>query len=482
MRTDACCLPLLLVVVLSSATAVAAAEANRPNVVLILTDNHGPWTLGCYGNPEIRTPNIDRLAREGIRFTRCYSSNAVCSPTRATLLTGLLPSQHGVHCYLGAGRAQIGPDAFNTIEEFRSLPEILAETGYVCGLSGKWHLGDNLHPQEGFSYWITKPHGHTSTFYDAQVIEHGRTRKEPQYLTDLWTDHGIRFIRQNKGRPFFLFLAYNGPYGLGGSLLKPPRNRHAEYYADKELTSFPRGPVHPWLFNNRQYINNPVAMRRYACEVSGVDDGVGRIMQTLQRLGLEDNTLVIFTGDQGLSGGHNSVWGMGDHSRPLHTFDSTMHVPLIYRHPPGIPAGRTSEILTSNYDILPTVLTYLELDEKMPGEPELPGRDYSAVLRGGRLDWEDVVFYEYENCRTIRTGDWKLTLRRFPDGPDELYDLKHDPHERRNLAGKAEHADVQRGLEQRLYSFFARHADPKHDLWRGGGSKSHLITRRQPGR
>src|SRR5688572_5879319 len=121
-----------LFLALALATIAAPAEAQRqPNVVLILTDNQGAWTLGCYGNPDIRTPNLDRLAREGALFRHCYSSNAVCSPTRATLLTGLIPSQHGVHSYLAAGAPQTGPRAYSTIAEFRSLPEILAEAGYA---------------------------------------------------------------------------------------------------------------------------------------------------------------------------------------------------------------------------------------------------------------------------------------------------------------------------------------------------------------
>jgi len=494
----------LAVLLVLLASSLGAAEPDRPNVVLIMTDNHAPWTLGCYGNPEIRTPSIDHLAAAGVLFTRSFSSNAVCSPTRATYLTGLMPSQHGVHCWLAGGRLQIGPAARNTLEEFRSLPEILAESGYVCGLSGKWHLGDNLHPQEGFTYWVTKPHGHTTEFYDVPVIEDGKIRNEPSYTTDFWTEHAVRFIEQNRQRPFFLFLAYNGPYGLGRSLLNPARNRHAEFYADKPMRSFPREEPHPWLVNNRQYINNIQAMRRYAAEISGVDDGVGRVIETLDRLGLTRNTLVIFTADQGLCGGHHGMWGMGDHSRPLHTFDETAHVPLIVSHPGSIPPGRKCDLMVSNYDLMPSVLSYLGLGDKMPTDPPRPGRDYSPVLRDETkkgsgvfcrngpkgashkrlptpFSWENVIFYEYENTRMIRTPEWKYT-ERFPDGPNELYHLARDPGERNNLAGRREHAEMQKQLQARLDEFFARYADPKHDLKHGGGSQSILLTRRKPNR
>ncbi len=454
--------------------AQASHSKRRPNVVLIMTDNHGAWTLGCYGNPDIRTPNIDCAAQEGIRFTQAFSSNAVCSPTRATYLTGLMPSQHGVHCFLNR-KDQMGPDTYNFIGEFSTLPKIFAKEGYTCGLSGKWHLGGNLHPQEGFSHWITMPHGGTSTFYNAEVIKDEKVYVEPDYLTDLWTSQGIRFIEDNKDNPFFLFLSYNGPYGLGPSLLKPVRNRHDAYYEDKDLPSFPSEMMHPWLYNNKQYHNNVHAMRRYAAELSGIDDGVGEILSTLRKLGLEENTLVIFAADQGWAGGQHGIWGMGDHTRPLHAFDGTMHIPLIFRHPGSIPANQTCDLLTSNYDLLPSLLHYLEIPHRMPKNHPLPGRDYSAALKGKQILWDDMVFYEFENVRAIRTKEWKY-VTRYPDGPYELYDLKNDLGEQFNLYGQPLQSAIQKELEAKLKLFFDTYADPQYDLWKGGRSKTHLLS------
>lgn len=443
----------------------------KPNVVLILTDNHGAWTLGCYGNPDIRTPNLDRLASQGIRFTRALASNPVCSPTRATLLTGLIPSQHGVHSFLGGEtpNAQMGPDAYCTIGEFATIPKVMAEAGYTTGMTGKWHLGANLTPQEGFSYWVTMPYGGTRTFYNADVIENGEVRQEPTYLTDFWTDHAIRFIEENHEDPFFLYLPYNGPYVLGGLLLRLAQNRHAEYYADKLLLSFPRDRMHPWQYNNKEYLNNPISIQRAAAEVSGIDDGVGAVMATLERLGLDDNTIVIFLGDQGWMGGQNGLWGMGDHTRPFGAHDLMMQIPLIVRHPGKIPAGQTSDRLVSNYDVMPSLLSYLGLKDKIPSES--PGRDFSEILTGREIPWEDAVFYEMENTRAIRTDGWKYVARN-PSGPYELYDMNADPQERFNLFGQKEHSEKQQELALQLDEFFEEYADPEYDLWKGGRTKA----------
>ncbi|MFT5470128.1 MAG: putative membrane-bound dehydrogenase-like protein [Verrucomicrobiales bacterium] len=452
-----------------------SSKERPPNVVFILTDNHGAWTLGCYGNPDIKTPNIDRMADEGVRFSRAFCNNPVCSPTRATYLTGMMPSQHGVHNFLHGGRLQTGPEARNTLDELRSLPEILNDEGYACGLVGKWHLGGNLRPQEDLDdYWITMPHGGTATFFGAQIIENGEIRKEEEHLTTFWTKHALKFIEQEKENPFFLFLSYNGPYGLSRWQLEPLRGPRAADYAEAEMKSFPGGLIHPWEYNNKEYFGEITAKRRYAAELAAVDDGVGDVLGKLKELGLDDNTLVVFAADQGWAGGQHGFWGMGDHSRPLNAFEHSMQIPLIYRHPSGIKGGQTSDLMTSNYDFLPSVLGYLGLEEKMPGIPVSPGRDYSPVLRGEEIDWENEVFYEYENLRSVRTERWKL-VERFEDGYDELYDLEADPDETKNLYADESSAEVRQQLLVRLEEFFGKFTVSKYDLWTGGGSQPKTI-------
>lgn len=451
-----------------------AEQGRRPNLVFILTDNQGAWTLGCYGNPDIRTPHIDRLASEGLRFTRAMASNPVCSPTRATYLTGLLPSQHGVHSFLDP-KFMMGPEAYNTLEEFKSLGEILHDEGYACGLSGKWHLGANLTPSEGFEFWITKPDGSTREFYDQPIIEDGKVTNVAEYTTDLWTRKGVEFITTHRDQPFFLFLAYNGPYCLGNLMQHPPQNRHADFYRGHHFLSFPVDTMHPWQFANKAFHNQQVAMERVAAETSGVDDGVGVILKTLADQGLERDTLVVYAADQGWMGGQNGMWGMGDHFRPTGAHELMMQVPLLFRQPGRIPASTTSDLLVSNYDFLPSVLSYLDLSEKMPSRPRSPGRDFSPVLRGEEVDWDNVVYYEMETCRAVRNGDWKLVARH-PDGPHELYNMQVDPQERFNLYGQPEQMGRQRALRKQLDDFFATYADPQYDIWRGGRSKARRHT------
>lgn len=455
-----------------------AADTRPPNVILILTDNHGDWTIGPYGNQDIKTPHLNRLAAEGTRFAHAFANNPVCSPNRATLLTGLMPSQHGVHCFLRSGPPQMGEGAHSVLKGFVTLPRLLKSRGYACGLVGKWHLGGNLTPQEGFTdEWVTMPHGATGTFFNAEVIEDGAVRKEPSHLTTFWTSRALRFIERQKDGPFFLYLAYNGPYGLGPAQLKDSeRVPHWNDYADSAMRSFPRLPMHAWQHDNKAYLNNPLCIQRYAAEVSTIDDGIGEITAKLRALGLENDTIIIFTGDNGWSGGQNGLWGMGDHTRPLSAFDAQMRVPLLWWQPGRIPGGHTAPGLVSHVDFFPTLLDYLGLKEDTPADARLPGRSYAPMLRAeAMVAWNDVVYYEMENMRCVRTPFAKL-VERLGEGVDELYDLSKDPGETRNiLAGQPSPAS-RVPLQKLLDTFFKEHASARYDLWNDGGSQSPALV------
>jgi arylsulfatase A-like enzyme len=233
--------------------------------------------------------------------------------------------------------------------------------------------------------------------------------------------------------------------------------------------------MHPWQFANKAFHNTQVAMERTACEVSGVDDGVGEVMATLKRLGLDDNTLVVYAADQGWMGGQNGMWGMGDHFRPIGAHELMMQIPLIFRQPGRIPAGKTSDIMVSNYDFLRTMLSYLDLSDRMPKEPPSPGRDFSRAIKGEQIEWENVIFYEMETVRAIREDRWKYVARH-PIGPHELYDMQADPHERFNLYGQPGTDETRSRLARRLDEFFARYGDLQYDIWKGGRSKAKLHT------
>lgn len=468
--------PLLGILLLTAAFLTCRSEEKPPNLVFILTDNHGAWTLGCYGNEDILTPNLDQMAEEGMLFTRALSSNPVCSPTRATFLTGLLPSQHGVHCFLDQ-KYMMGPEAYYTLDEFDTLPEILHSEGYTCGMVGKWHLGANLTPQDGFSTWVTMVKGSTRDFYGDPIIENGEVKPAPEYMTDYWTKRGKQFIEEQKGKdkPFFLYLAYNGPYCLSPLLLEPAKNQFAEYYSDKFLPSFPRDTMHPWQFNNKDYHNNIVSIRRVAAEVSAVDDGVGKIMKALKDNGFDENTLVVFAGDQGWMGGQNGFFGMGDHTRPIGAHDLMMQIPFIFRQPGSVVPGK-SDLLVSNIDFYPTVLDHMGFANRIPKKPALPGHSLAPILKGEEVEWTDEMAYEFEGTRSFRTDDWKIVLRKFPDGPSELYDMVNDPHERFNLFGQPEHAAIQTEMIAKLEAYFNQWADPQYDIWHGGRSKSRRLV------
>ena len=495
----------IAVVALCVSICHAPMAADYPNLVLIVSDNQTTSLLGAYGNEDILTPNIDRLAAEGMRFDRAYAASGVCSPSRASLLTGLIPSQTGIHNGLPARFGEI--DDWAGIAEFRNLPQTLADAGYNTGLVGKYHLGVATNPQLGFRYWVTFPSGHTEAFFGINVIDNGETYQVPGHLTDFWSEKAVDFIAaQDEDTPFFLYVPYNGPYNLPPLVTIVPNTRYADYYRGN-VPAMPQEPVHPYLRNwvagqrpggtsfldnwdrqvpsedgktiAKQYptsgwgsidaLNNEEAMINVASEMSMIDDGVGTIMSALRDHGFDENTLVIFTSDQGAAWGQHGLWGNTSQARPNPAYDQNMHIPLLIRHPGNISAGGSRQIMVNQFDVFPTILDYLGFaDHKIENTP---GASFAPVLRGRPVDWDNTAYFEYINTRAIQTDKWKFVKRLFGQ-PAELYNLVADPGERVNLADSPDHREIRTELDARMASFYNRYADPRWDIWKGGTAKA----------
>lgn len=468
------------------------AQPERPNVLLIVADNQSATLLGTYGNTDIDTPNIDRLAAGGLVFEHAYATSGVCSPTRASLLTGLMPSQTGVHNALPTDRDRIGLQDWSAIGEFRTLPYTLSAAGYETALIGKYHLGTHDEPQLGFQHWVTMETGHTKSFVDTEVIDNGRRLHVTQHATEYWTDKAVEFLSQRSGdRPFFLMLSYNGPYMLPPVVTGKGDSPHVARYAD-DPPQFPQEPVHPYLRGwaigqapSSQMmaeathawaaigaLNNRRAMINTAAETTSVDDGVGRVIDALRELGIEGNTLVIYTADQGSAYGQHGLWGNTSWADPFPAFDSHMHVPLVFYHPRRVPAGRRSTLAVSQIDLFPTILDYVDLAETEISDAH--GRSVVPTVIGSAVQAERPVFFEFVTTRAIRTGEWKY-IERFPAGPNELYSLVDDPDETRNRVADDDFGDIQVELSSRLSAWFGRIANPRYDVWRGGTGKGRLI-------
>jgi arylsulfatase A-like enzyme len=441
-----------------------------PNVLFILTDDQGYWALGCAGNDEIHTPNLDRLAATGIRFTNFFCASPVCSPARASILTGRIPSQHGIHDWIRKGNlpilsSDVGWDDDRAIEYLkgqRTYTEILAGHGYVCGLSGKWHLGDSLRPQKGFSYWHVFPWG-ASDYYNAYVIRDGRPERDPRYLTDVITEGALRFLEAQAGAdaPFYLGVHYTAPHSPW------ERGQHpaelVALYTSCDFHTCPEVPGgHLWQINSAprgRGEKRRELLSGYYAAITGVDRGVGQILARLDAMGIRENTLVIFTSDNGMNMGHHGLWGKGNATFPPNMYDTSVKVPMLMARPGHLPAGVVCDHLLSHYDIFPTLLDYGGLPN--PDADRLPGHSFAMqILRVSRE--EVVVCDEYGPTRMIRTRDWKY-VHRYPYGPHELYDLARDPGEERNLVAEPEQQDRVAELEARLEVWFVRHADPALD-------------------
>lgn len=452
-------------------------DNDKTNVVFILTDDQGPWAISCAGNPEIRTPHLDRLAARGLRFENFFCASPVCSPSRASFFTGRIPSQHGVHDWIREGNVPVGPGAGATeyLAGLTCYTDILAENGYTCGMSGKWHLGASHKPQASFGHWFVHQRG-GGDYNNAPMVRMSDSGEyelydAKGYVTNVITDDALAFLDENAARPFYLSVHYTAPHS--------PWTGHpqaiVDSYDDCPFESCPQEPRHPWaqgLTDN--CLGNREMLKGYFAAVTAMDADVGRIVDRIETLGLRDRTLVVFVSDNGFSCGHHGFWGKGNGTLPLNMYENSVKVPFIMSHPGRIEEGQVTSGLASAYDFMPTLLEYLGLDNVE--DENLPGASFLQVVEGRAGESrEDVVIYdEYGPVRMIRTREWKY-VERHPEGPDELYNLVDDPGERTNLVSDSARSGRVKEMKGRLAEWFARYVDPARDGWRqpvsGGGQR-----------
>jgi len=462
---------LLLLFVFLAATVRAA---DRPNVLFILCDDLRPQALGCYGSPHVKTPNIDRLAAEGVRFANMFCTTSLCSPSRASLLTGLYAHQHGV------------------VDNFTELPARLAhwparlhEVGYATAYLGKWHMGeDNDAPRPGFDFFAT--HKGQGKYFGTEWNLNGERRVTPGgYYTTEVTDFALDWLKkQGASKPWALCVGHKAPHSF-----YTPEEKYAHAfdavrvpYPDtafalegkpewikQRLTTWHGiyGPLFEW--RKKFPDSRPEAVKDFEAMVHGywgtilsVDDSVGRMREFLEKSGQFDRTIIVFLGDNGLLEGEH---GMVD-KRTAH--EPCLRIPLIVRGP-GVPAAKleTKQVLT--VDLPPSLI---ELAGAKP-LGKIAGKSWVKLVRESDPAWRTawLYYYNYEkqfpytpNIRALRTDRWKYI--RYPNGPRfdstadkhlrELYDLSLDPDERKNLINDPSQAETIAALDRQLLAEMAK--------------------------
>lgn len=436
---------------LNSPGSVAAADssiaaAKQPNILFINTDDQARWAMGAYGNEQIHTPVMDRLAAEGMRFTQAFTC-PVCSPSRAMVMTGTYNHRVGVQDWIGV-REPVGLPA-----NVPTLAEELRSAGYRTGLVGKWHLGHTNHDfwptNRGFDYFAGGLTG-GNKMWDPPLMENGVTRNYKGGLTDRLADFAINFLRTRRTQPFALFFH---PFRPHAPYVPVPEEDWAPYKGRTLNVPDVKG-VDPKRIRE--------ITEKYYASVTSVDRNIGRLLAELEQQGELENTLIIFTGDNGYNIGQHGLWHKGNGSmlatgkcRP-NMFDTSATVPMVVRWPGRVAGGSVCDELVSSLDYFPTLLNVAGRGRK-PGLL-LDGMDLSPLLAGESTVWRDELFLIYNQhhytpnarMRMIRTRRWKLVHHHEPGMGHELHDFQRDPEEENNLYGGKSDKTMQDELERRL--------------------------------
>jgi arylsulfatase A-like enzyme len=467
---------MVLAVLVLGAALVSPADAlgrqlgarRRPNIVFIISDDHRWDALGAAGNARIKTPVLDRLAREGVYFRQATVHVSQCAPSRATLLTGLSPHQSGYY----ANNFQRADLQWKDRFAVPTVPGLLRQAGYRTVLVGKWHVGPDPW-LTGFSdvrTWL--PEG-ASSYTDSRLAKGNSRRKEMRkgFTNGIFADDAVEFLTSAaaKEKPFLLWLASTIPHSP-----YQPNPSHIEHLYEGEAMgdlrppSFPKDtPVKLGLDGSPEVETEP-GLAKYYESVSYLDELVGRVLSALAEQGLADDTVVVFLGDNGLMAGSRGVRGK------VVPWEESVRVPLIIRAPKLAAVKGRSDVPASSLDIPATLLALAGVARPRAWG----GRDLRPVLAGRSKhgidyavsEWADTESqFRHYTHRLIRTPRYKLVRWDKPDKPDELYDLIADPHETRNVAGRPDMRRVREGLLRRLDAWMARTNDPARSWARKNG-------------
>ncbi len=466
-----------------------------PNVLFILLDDFGWRDSRCYGSSFYETPHLDRLAEEGMFFTDAYASCPVCSPTRASILTGKYPATAGVTQYIGGhavGRLCDVPYFHNLPASEISLAAALKTGGYNTYHVGKWHLGgrQTWPERHGFDVniagceWGLPNHGYFSP-YNMPNLENG---PDGEYLTDRLTDEAVRLLQNNGGKPFFMYMSHYAvhvPIQAPKDLIGKYREKARGLGLDKEKT-FEEGDYFPCLHKKDQRVKRRLLQSdpAYAAMIENLDTNTGRLLKALDDLGLKDNTIVVFTSD---NGGLATAEGAPTTNAPLAEgkgwmYEGGTREPLLIRWPQVIQPGSRCETPVTSPDFYPTFLEAAGLP-LMP-EQHCDGVSLMPLLQGGKQLERDAIFWHYPHYSnqggtpgsSVRAGDWKL-IEFFEDGKLELYNLREDIGEEHDLA--RDEPDRTKELRGRLTAWresVKARIPPPNPNWRppsGGGAKNH---------
>jgi arylsulfatase A-like enzyme len=457
-------------------------SAQRPNIIFVMADDHAAHAISAYGSRINETPHIDRLASAGIRFDACFCTNSLCSPSRATILTGTYNELNGV-------------TTLDTLFDNRqpTFPDLLRSTGYQTAIVGKWHLGHGgIHDPRGFDHWLVLPD--QGAYHDPELIGPDGPKRYDGYVTDILTDLAIDWLEaRDRARPFLLMLTHKAPHRSW-----EPDAKHASLFADLDI---PEPPTLRDDYVGRSRAAADARMRierdlgpedlkallppgiagdeklrwtyqRYIKDylrcVASIDDNVGRLLDWLDDAGLAEDTLVAYTSDQGFF--------LGDHGwyDKRFMYEESLRMPLLVRYGREVPAGSVSDEIVLNVDF---ARTFLDL-AGVPPDPRMQGRSLRPILRGRHPDdWRPAMYYRYWmhddsihhvwGHRGVRTTRYKLVRyevpRRVQEGSSdampsppsgnvewELFDLERDPFELRSVYDDAEFAPLVGELTREL--------------------------------